>query len=312
MPNVLIDSWNRQTICLLNIISEVNQQMKIAITSGKGGTGKTTVSTGLFYVLTKHLKYNVQLLDCDVEEPDCHIFIKASKTDSYPVIISIPQIDASKCTFCGKCKKICAFNAFIILPAASFIEVVEDMCHACGACSYVCEEKAIHEHNSVIGTITHHDYFAKDEFIEGRMKVGSALQTRVIRETIKHAQHDGIVLYDSPPGTSCPVIAAVSKADYVLLVTEPTPFGLYDLRLMVETVKTIGKKYGIVINKAGLYYQPLYDYIKKEEIPLLGEIPFSKEYAKAYSTGKILPENDNTLINLFQTIIKQVIHAETV
>jgi len=286
--------------------------MKIAITSGKGGTGKTTVSTGLFHVLTKHLRYNVQLLDCDVEEPDCHIFIKALKTDSYPVTISIPQIDVSKCTFCGKCKAICAFNAIIMLPTANFIEVVEDMCHGCGACLYVCKENAIHEHDRVIGSISHHDYYAKDEFIEGRMNVGCALQTRVIRETIRHGQHKGIVLYDSPPGTSCPVIATVSKADYVLLVTEPTPFGLHDLQLIVEPVKPLGKKHGIVVNKAGLNYLPLYDYIKKEEIPLLGEIPFRKEYAKAYSTGIILAEHDDGIRALFQTIIKQVIHEETV
>jgi len=284
--------------------------MKIAITSGKGGTGKTTVSTGLFHVLTKYMKYTVQLLDCDVEEPNCHIFIKASRTASYPVTISIPRIDAEKCTFCGKCKAICAFNAIIMLPVVKFIEVVEDMCHGCGACFYVCPEGAIMESTEEIGTVDYHDYYAKDEFIEGRMKVGKALQSRVIRETISHSKQEGIILYDSPPGTSCPVVATVSKANYVIMVTEPTPFGLHDLKLMTDTVKKLGKKHGIVINKAGLEYRPLYDYIKKEEIPLLGEIPFKKEYAMAYSQGDILPEKDESLRNTFIGIIKKIVNGE--
>ncbi len=285
--------------------------MKIAITSGKGGTGKTTVSTGLFQVLTKHLKHNVQLLDCDVEEPDCHIFIKASKTSNYPVTISIPQIDLNKCTFCGKCKAICAFNAIIMLPTANFIEIVEDMCHGCGACSYVCPEGAIIENNKEIGKVSYYDYYTKDEFIEGRMNVGSALQTRIIRETIKHAQKKGIILYDSPPGTSCPVVATVSKADYVILVTEPTPFGLHDLKLMTETVNKLRKNHGIVINKAGLNYKPLYDYIHQNKIPLLGEIPFKREYAKAYSQGSLLVEYDPGLEKLFVDIINSIINGKT-
>ncbi len=286
--------------------------MRIAITSGKGGTGKTTVSTGLFYVLTHDFKYRTQLLDCDVEEPDCHIFIKAPETARFPVYISIPQINSGICTFCGKCKAICAFNAIVMLPSARFIEVVQELCHGCGACSFVCPEKAITYHEQEIGFITHYNYQNRDDFIEGRMHVGVALQTRVIRETLRHAQQGDIILYDAPPGTSCPVIATVSKSDYVLLVTEPTPFGLHDLKLMVETVKKLGRKHGIVVNKAGLHYRPLYDYIRQENIPLLGEIPFRKEYAKAYSTGKILPEQDRGLRHTFQSIIEQVIHEETV
>lgn len=285
--------------------------MKVAITSGKGGTGKTTVSTGLFYVITRHLKYNVQLLDCDVEEPDCNIFIKASETKIYPVKLSIPKIDADKCVYCGKCKDICAFNAIIMLPTANFIEVVEDMCHGCGACSFVCPLGAIIENNKEIGKITYYDYYAKDEFIEGRMNVGSSLQTRVIRETISHAHKKGIILYDSPPGTSCPVVATVSNADYVIMVTEPTPFGLHDLKLMTETVKQLGKNHGIVINKAGLNYQPLYEFINHNKIPLLGEIPFKREYARAYSQGSLLVESDPGLLKLFIDMINLILHEKT-
>jgi len=286
--------------------------MKIAITSGKGGTGKTTVSTGLFQVLTKYMKYNVQLLDCDVEEPDCHIFIKASETAKYPVNIFKPEIDVEKCTFCGKCKAVCAFNAIVLLPTAHFIEVVGDMCHGCGACSYVCPQGAIVEKNEEIGQVTHFDYYARDEFIEGRMNVGNSLQTRVIRDTITHAKEKGIVLFDSPPGTSCPVVATVSKADYVVMVTEPTPFGLHDLKLMVETVKQLGKTHGIVVNKAGLNYKPLYDYIHQNKISLLGEIPFKKELAGAYSKGEIVAETSEEIKKIFVDIINKILNEKGV
>lgn len=285
--------------------------MKIAITSGKGGTGKTTVSTGLYHILTKYMKYNVQLLDCDVEEPDCHIFIKATETARFPVNISVPEIDPEKCTFCGKCKNACAYNAIVMLPPAKFIEVNESLCHGCGACTYVCKEGAISEKNVEIGEIAHFDYYAKNEFIEGRLKIGKALQTPVIRETIKHAKDKGIVLFDSPPGTSCPAVATVSKADYVIMVTEPTPFGLHDLKLMAETVKQLGKKHGIIVNKAGLNYKPLYDYIQQNNIFLIGEIPFRKELAGAYSKGEIIAENSDEMKNIFKGIINKILNGKT-
>jgi len=199
-----------------------------------------------------------------------------------------------------------------MLPAARFIEVAEDMCHGCGACSYVCEDNAIIEKDKEIGAVTYHTYYAENDFIEGRMHVGNALQTRVIRETITHSGKNDIILFDAPPGTSCPVIAVVSQADYIIMVTEPTPFGLNDLKLMTETVKQIGKKHGIIINKAGLDYPPLYDYILKEKINLLGEIPFSKEFAKDYSQGKILTETNKSLQNLFVVIIKKLINGKTI
>ena len=285
--------------------------MKIAITSGKGGTGKTTVSTGLFHIFTKYMKYNVQLLDCDVEEPDCHVFIKASETDRFPVNISVPGIDPEKCTFCGKCKKACAFNAIVMLPPVNFIEVNESLCHGCGACTYICPAGAITENKEEIGEIAHFDYYTKDEFIEGRLKIGKALQTPVIRETIKHAKDKGIILFDSPPGTSCPVVATVSKADYVVMVTEPTPFGLYDLKLMVETVRQLGKKHGIIVNKAGLDHKPLYDYIQQNNITLIGEIPFRKELAGAYSKGEIIAENSDEMKNIFTDILKNILNGQT-
>lgn len=285
--------------------------MKIAITSGKGGTGKTTVSTGLFYVLNKCLKADVQLLDCDVEEPNCHIYIKSRDSESYPINMSIPDIDLDRCTFCGKCKTVCAFNAIVMLSGLKYIEVVEEMCHGCGACSYVCPEGAITDSNKVVGKVSYFDCYGKGDFIEGRMHVGCALQTHVIKATIKHARKEGLILLDSPPGTSCPVIAVVSQSDFVVMVTEPTPFGLYDLKLMTDTVKHLGKRHGIVINKAGLNYTPLYDYIVQNNLNVLGEIPFKKEYALAYSKGEILPEYDEGLTDTYTGIFNAIMDGQT-
>ena len=246
-----------------------------------------------------------------MEEPNCRLFVKASEMVRYPVNISIPQIDAEKCIFCGKCKTACAFNAIVMLPPAKFIGVTADMCHGCGACSFVCPQGAITEKNAEIGEVTHFRYYVDDEFIEGRMKIGSTLQTRVIRETINHSRHEGLIVYDSPPGTSCPVVATISGADYVVMVTEPTPFGLHDLKLMVETVKELDKKHGVIVNKAGLNYRPLYDYISQNNIPLLGEIPFSKELADTCSRGEIVAETGENIRKIFTNITVKIVNGNT-
>jgi MinD superfamily P-loop ATPase len=284
--------------------------MRIAITSGKGGTGKTTVSTGLFHVLAQSVKYDVQLLDCDVEEPNCQIFIRATEKAKNHVYIAIPEINREACTFCGKCKDACNFNAIVMLPTVKYIGVTNDMCHGCGACTYVCPAGAVREKPVMIGEISHFDVEGND-FIEGRMKVGYSLQTRVIRETLKHGRQKGIVLYDSPPGTSCPVVATASKADYVIMVTEPTPFGLHDLKLMAETVNLLGKKHGIIVNKSGLPFKPLYDYIHQNNIPVLGEIPYRKELAGAYSKGVIIVETSDEIKEIFTGIMERLIYEET-
>ncbi|KPK84492.1 MAG: hypothetical protein AMS27_09775 [Bacteroides sp. SM23_62_1] len=284
--------------------------MIIAVVSGKGGTGKTTVSTGLFYYMQKHISAPVQLVDCDAEEPDCHIFLDAARISDIPIAVSMPEIDNKSCTYCGKCKKACAFNAIIMLPSADFIEVVHDMCHACGACAYVCPENAIHEIPVQIGEINFYRRKVNNDFFEGRIKIGSTLQTRVIRKTLKHLQEGGIVILDAPPGTSCPVVAVVTKADYVLMVTEPTPFGLYDLKLMTETVKQVNKKHGVIINKAGLGFDPLYRFLDNHHIPLVGEIPFKREFAKICAEGKILPAEEQQLEEIFGNIVENVLDGK--
>jgi MinD superfamily P-loop ATPase len=284
--------------------------MIIAVASGKGGTGKTTVSTGLFYYLKKYHQEPVQLVDCDVEEPNCHVFLDAEWISGIPVNVSMPEINKERCTFCGKCKEACAFNAIIMLPSAGFIEVVNDMCHACGVCSYVCPENAIHEVSSKIGEVNNYRWSFDNDFSEGRIKVGNTLQTRVIRQTLKYLQTKGVVILDAPPGTSCPVVAVVTKADYVVMVTEPTPFGLYDLKLMNETVRQINKRHGVVINKAGLKYDPLYQYLKSQNIPVIGEIPFKREYARLCSEGKILPAEDKKLEETFGRIFENIMNGK--
>ena len=283
----------------------------IAVTSGKGGTGKTTLSTGLFYLLARHHDGDVQLLDCDVEEPDCHIFIQGTETNSDPVNILIPEIDPEKCTFCGQCSEVCAFQAILLFPPARFIEVSKDMCRGCGACRYVCPENAITERKTETGRITRYEYYKKAGFVEGRLRAGSAMQTRVIRETLARGNKSGIVLIDSPPGTSCPVVAVVSAADYVVMVAEPSPFGLHDLKLMVETVKKQGKDHGIVINKAGFDYPPLYDFVQTQNIPLLGEIPFKKELAMACSRGEVIAGGGEEIRIIFTGIINSVLDGKT-
>ncbi|MBN2349186.1 MAG: ATP-binding protein [Bacteroidales bacterium] len=283
---------------------------KIAVTSGKGGTGKTTISTGLFYYLNKIRNIKVQLLDCDVEEPNCNIFLDSVLSSTVPVTLQIPEVDKSKCTYCGKCKDSCAFNAIVLLPSTQFIEIIPDICHACGACSYVCPEKAIIEKTTTIGEISKYTISDIENFTEGRIHVGSSLQTRVIKATLQHAANQGITIFDSPPGTSCPVVATVSTADYVIMVTEPTPYGLHDLKLMTETVRTLNKPYGVVINKAGLKFDKLYNFLMEEDIPLLAEIPFEKKYAKAYSVGKILLHEDPLLEESFKSMFEKIVNGK--
>lgn len=280
--------------------------MIIAITSGKGGTGKTTLAVSLFHYLAEAKNEPVQLVDCDVEEPNCALFLQTEKTGEHRVDIRIPVINPEACTFCGKCHEICAFQAVIMLPPASFIEVVEEQCHGCGACSYVCPEHAITENDREIGKISFFRYREPDDFLEGRLKVGSALQTRVIRELLEQVNSRGTVLLDAPPGASCPVVAVISQADYVLMVTEPTPYGLNDLQIMVETVRQIGKKAGVVVNRTGLDYAPLYAYLQQENIPVLAAIPFHRKYAEAYAEGMILSEAFPEIREMMQSIVKAI------
>lgn len=262
---------------------------KIAIASGKGGTGKTTVSVNLFSHLNESLGGGVQLVDCDVEEPNDIIFFKESeKITEKEISQLIPSIDNNKCTYCRKCAEYCEFNAIVIIPPVNFAEVNSSLCHSCGACLVACQHNAISEHPEAIGTVSSYKTKNGNGLIEGRLKIGSAMQTMLIKELKKQVpENNEIILFDAPPGTSCPVVETIIDTDYVILVAEPTLFGLHDLKLMVKLLKELTTPFGVLINKAGLGDDAIYNYIKIEGIELLGEIPFSKTYASLYAKGEI-------------------------
>lgn len=282
--------------------------IKIAIASGKGGTGKTTVSVNLYYFMQKRWSKNIQLVDCDVEEPDDAIFFsEAVKNTENEVTQLIPEIDTNKCTFCRKCVEYCEFNAIVVIPPAKFAEVNASLCHSCGACSAACQYNAITEKPLSIGKITRYSTGSGNGLLEGRLKIGSAMQTMVIRKLKKEPDNENeIIIYDAPPGTSCPVVITVANADYIILVTEPTPFGLHDLKLTIDMLKAIDKPYGVIVNKAGLGNKEIYQYFEKENIELLGEIPYNKEYAAKYATGRLLNNIPREFKNYYSDIINKL------
>ncbi len=259
--------------------------MIISVASGKGGTGKTLVATSLAFSLKD--KYKVQILDCDVEEPNDHIFLRPAFTGSKTVSIPVPKVNEEKCTHCGKCAEVCAYHAMAVFPHN--VLIFPHLCHGCGACSYLCPAGAITEEANEIGAI---EYGATDgiSFIQGKLNVGEAMPVPVIRKVKEQANDDGITIIDVPPGTSCPVVEAIKGSDFCLLVTEPTPFGLNDLTLAVATVKTLGVPCGIIINRAGPDTEKLDEFCLKEKIPVLMTIPLNTEVAYLYSKGITMVE----------------------
>ena len=284
-----------------------NKKIRIAIASGKGGTGKTLISTNLFYVL-QQINYKVTLVDCDAEEPNVMAFFNGDEEFVKDVTQKVPVIDEIKCTYCGKCQEYCSYNAIFLLKDIKTIRVLEDLCHGCGACSVACVYGAICEKEISLGKISRFHSGLHSSIIEGRVRVGVYSPVSVIKAAIKEAGNNEIILMDSPPGTSCPFIQTVAVADFVILVTEPTPFGLSDLIQSVETLKTMNKSCGVIINRAGLGDNEVYSYLKHEGIPLLMEIPFDKEIASHYSKGEIvvnyIPEWRSLFENMFNYIYK--------
>ncbi len=265
---------------------------KIAIASGKGGTGKTTVAVHLYWYLANKYSPNIKLVDCDVEEPNDIIFFpEAEINEEKAVFQDIPEIVLSQCSFCKKCAEYCEFNAIVVLPPAHFAEVNNSLCHSCGACLEACNDNAIIEKKEPVGSINYYRINRGNGIKEGILKIGSVMQTMMIRELKKSVSNKNeIIIFDAPPGTSCPVVETVADADYVILVTEPTPFGLYDLQLSVDLLNDMKKPFGVIINKAGLGDDQVYNYLRDEGITLLGEIPFSREYAVKYAKGELLDD----------------------
>jgi MinD superfamily P-loop ATPase len=253
--------------------------VRIAIASGKGGTGKTTVSVNLAMSLG-----NAQLLDCDVEEPNCNLFLDHSLLKVRDVGIQIPVISRDKCNSCGKCAEACRFNALAVLPAG--IMLFPRLCHGCGACSFVCPEDAICEATRVIGTIERSAPSAYGiELYQGVLNIGEPMASPIIRALEQYIDDSRTVILDSPPGTSCPVIASITGADYCILVTEPTPFGLHDLLLAIELVKDMQIPYGVIINRYGTGDDSVESHCHENNIPVLMKIPYERKITELYSEG---------------------------
>jgi len=259
--------------------------MIISIASGKGGTGKTLVATSLALSLAD--KYRVQILDCDVEEPNDHIFLKPVIEKTEKATIPVPIIDESKCTHCGLCSEVCVYNALAVLK--TMVMTFHELCHGCGACSYLCPEKAIREELREIGKIET-GQAGNVEFVHGVLNVGEAMAPPVIRQVKQHITGEGISIIDASPGTSCPVVEAIKGSDFCILVTDPTPFGLHDLKLAAQVVAVLDIPCGVIINRSGEYDEATESYCRDQNIPVLMKIPLDLEIAKLYSVGTPLVE----------------------
>jgi MinD superfamily P-loop ATPase len=275
--------------------------MTISVASGKGGTGKTLVATSL--ALSLKDKGRVQLLDCDVEEPNAHVFLKPSLTKCESVYIPIPKVDEQKCTYCGKCSEVCAYNAIAVMRKT--VLVFPELCHGCGACSYLCPERAISEEGKEVGVLElgHADGI---RFAHGRLNVGQAMAPPVIKKVKEQIDSQATVIIDVSPGTSCPVVESLRDSDFCLLVTEPTPFGLNDLVLAVEVVKKLGIPCGVVINRAGVGDSKVEEYCLQEGIPVLLTIPLDAEIASYYSRGIPLVEGIPQWRERFQQLFAKI------
>jgi MinD superfamily P-loop ATPase len=274
--------------------------MIISIASGKGGTGKTTVAVNLALSLSKG---TTQLIDCDVEEPNSHIFLNPLIHQVTSVGISVPRIDESKCTYCGKCAKVCEYHAIAVI--LTNVLVFDELCHGCGACSYLCPEKAIFEVEREIG-IVQEGSANGIPFANGVLNVGEPMASPLIRKVKERIQKDKIVILDAPPGTACPVIETVRGSDFCLLVTEPTPFGLNDLELAVGMLEKLDIPMGVVINKADIGDRKVWDYCNSQSIPILLEIPMDRQIAESYSKGIPIVAENSSYVPKFLTLFEKV------
>jgi MinD superfamily P-loop ATPase len=276
--------------------------MIITIASGKGGTGKTTVATNL----AASLPDGVQLLDCDVEEPNAHIFLKPEIDEREKAFTMIPDVDLSLCTYCGKCDAICRFSA--ISQFGEALLTFPEMCHSCEGCVMVCPENAINKGQRELGEVISGNAYGV-RLTYGRLRVGEAMSPPLIEKVKDHAEGSAVTIIDAPPGTSCPVIAALRGSDFVVLVTEPTPFGLNDLKLAVEAVRVLKLPFGIIINRCDAGNHETEAYATRENIPVLMKIPDKREIAVSYSKGELLvhafPEMKKEFKTLYSDIQKR-------
>jgi len=255
----------------------------VGIASGKGGTGKTTIATNLAKLLSDR-GHPVRLLDCDVEEPNCHIFLDPEITSSTQVDVPVPEVDDEACTQCGRCAEVCQFNALAVLKTT--VLTFPELCHGCSGCWRVCPTGAITPTGREVGCVEK-GTACGFPFIYGRLRIGEAMSPPLIRAVKAELGDEGAVLIDAPPGTSCPVIEAVKDVDFLILVTEPTPFGLNDLALAVEMARELERPHGVVINRVGVGDDRVQAYCEAEDLVVLQEIPDDRRVAEAYSRGEM-------------------------
>ena len=278
--------------------------MKIAIASGKGGTGKTTVAVNLALSLG-----NVQLFDCDVEEPNCHLFLGLDLKKVEDVNIPIPLVDKDKCDFCGKCSEFCQYHAIAVLPKD--VLVFPALCHGCGGCTLVCPQDAISEEDRSIGIIERNKNKTGGlVFYRGLLNIGEPMASPVINALQKHIDENKTAIIDAPPGTACPVIASIGDMDYCILVTESTPFGFYDLKLAIDVVRILGIPFGVIINRSNIGDEKVEQYCLEEGIPILMKIQNDRTIARLYSEGipfvSRMPEWKESFVRMFEMIRSEI------
>jgi MinD superfamily P-loop ATPase len=272
----------------------------ISIASGKGGTGKTLVATSLALSLEEE---GVQFLDCDVEEPDAHVLLRPRFGSHRSVTVPVPRVDESRCTYCRDCSEVCVYNAVAVVGKA--ILLFPELCHGCGACTYLCPEDAITEEAREVGMVDA-GRAGKVPFVQGRLNIGEAMPGPVIRAVKARADHRATVIIDAPPGTACPVVEATRGSDFCLLVTEPTHFGLYDLSLAVALMKDLAVPCGVVINRDGVGDDAVDRYCADHDLPVLLRIPFDRRIAELYCRGVPLVEGMPEWRSSFRDLFERV------
>lgn len=281
--------------------------MEICILSGKGGTGKTFLSTNLFNVLD-HAIY----IDCDVEEPNGHIFFESNELTETPVNKLIPDIDENKCIACRKCVDFCRFGSLIMI--ADKVYFMDEMCHSCGGCKMICPADAITEIPMKIGTIEKREI--DNKFIyTGKLDIGQASGTGIIKELLSKGQENKVTIVDCPPGSDCSVIESIQQANFCILVGEPTTFGIHNLNMVKELLQIFGKPFGIISNKVFQEDNMVSDYAKENSIPLIDQFFFDKELGKANSNGTLITnisqDYRRKFINIYEKIL-QIANQEVV
>ena len=280
--------------------------MRIVVASGKGGTGKTTVATSLALVAGK----SVRFLDCDVEAPNAALFLNPVLEMHQEVGIQLPVVDESLCTHCGRCAEVCEFHAIAVIGKKTL--VFPELCHGCGSCTLVCPEKAISERLDVMGVLEGGTTPDGIDFAQGVMNVGAPMAVPILRALKKWSpvRPFEIEIRDAPPGASCPVVETMRGADFILLVTEPTPFGLHDLKQVVGITRELGIPAGVLVNRDGIGDNAIEAYCAVAGIPILMRIPMERRFAEAIASGQTLvaaaPKYRPLFQNLLETITAQV------